>query len=88
MGGEWSASELFDLIEISKKYLLKTALYTGLNEKQMQRKYPELLNNLDFIKTGKWIPKQGELNSKKTNQILTDLKTGEVLNKYFIINPG
>lgn len=83
MGGEWSCSELLILINIVKKFGLKVALYTGLNEKQIQRKYPELLNILDFIKTGKWISSLGGLDKLKTNQILKDLRSGEILNKYF-----
>ena len=67
-----------------KEFRLKVALYTGLNEKQIQRKYPELLNILDFIKTGKWISSLGGLDKLKTNQILKDLRSGEILNKYFL----
>ena len=84
MGGEWSCLELLILINIVKEFSLKVALYTGLNEKQIQRKYPELLNILDFIKTGKWISSLGGLDKLKTNQILKDLRSGEILNKYFL----
>ena len=84
MGGEWSCLELLILINIVKKFRLKVALYAGLNEKQIQRKYPELLNILDFIKTGKWISSLGGLDKLKTNQILKDLRSGEILNKYFL----
>lgn len=45
---------------------------------------PELLNILDFIKTGKWISSLGGLDKLKTNQILKDLRSGEILNKYFL----
>ena len=45
---------------------------------------PELLNILDFIKTGKWILSLGGLDKLKTNQILKDLRSGEILNKYFL----
>ncbi len=83
MGGEWNPSELHVLIDIARKHFLKTALYTGLHKKQMRRKYPELLHILDFIKTGKWIPQLGGLDSKNTNQVLVNLTTGEVLNHYF-----
>lgn len=84
MGGEWCCSDLHILLDIAKNKFLKVALYTGLNEKQMHRKYPDLLANLDFIKTGKWISKLGGLDHTKTNQILRDLRTGEILNKYFM----
>ena len=43
-----------------------------------------MIQNLDYIKTGKWISKLGGLNKKTTNQKLVDLNTGEVMNKYFI----
>ncbi|SHK60595.1 anaerobic ribonucleoside-triphosphate reductase activating protein [Epilithonimonas mollis] len=83
MGGEWCSADLLILLALAKKRFLKVALYTGLNEKQMQRKYPDLLANLDFIKTGKWISGLGGLGSSKTNQVLRNLKSGEILNKYF-----
>ena len=43
MGGEWQVETLLSLIFQVKCKRLKTALYTGLNLKQVQRKYPELL---------------------------------------------
>jgi len=83
MGGEWQIQELLQLIRTAKSEQLKTALYTGLNLKQVQRKYSHLLDELDFIKTGKWISKLGGLSSSTTNQEFLDIKSGEVLNKYF-----
>jgi len=83
MGGEWQIQELLQLIRTAKSEQLKTALYTGLNIKQVQRKYSNLLDELDFIKTGKWISKLGGLSSSTTNQEFLDIKSGEVLNKYF-----
>ncbi|GET46081.1 anaerobic ribonucleoside-triphosphate reductase activating protein [Capnocytophaga felis] len=83
MGGEWDIQELLDFIAVAKRKDLKTALYTGLNIKQVHRKYPELLQQLDYIKTGKWIPSLGGLDSKTTNQHLLELKTGKILNHFF-----
>ncbi len=83
MGGEWNIECLLRFIEISKNRNLKTALYTGLNLKQIKKKYPELLTKLDYIKTGKWIPSLGGLDSRTTNQELLEVKTGNVLNHYF-----
>ncbi len=83
MGGEWNIEYLLRFIEISKNRNLKTALYTGLNLKQIKKKYPELLTKLDYIKTGKWIPSLGGLDSRTTNQELLEVKTGNVLNHYF-----
>ena len=74
---------LLSLIFQVKCKRLKTALYTGLNLKQVQRKYPELLGCLDYIKTGKWLPKLGGLDSPTTNQEFLNLQTGEVMNKLF-----
>ena len=84
MGGEWSCDDLVLLISIAQEKDLKTALYTGLNEKQLKRKHPELLQNLDYLKTGKWIPNLGGLDNRNTNQILRNLKSGEIMNLYFI----
>ncbi|ROH97866.1 MULTISPECIES: anaerobic ribonucleoside-triphosphate reductase activating protein [Flavobacteriales] len=86
MGGEWADSELIALISMTKREKLKVGLYTGLNEKQMKRKHPILLENLDYLKTGKWIADLGGLNSISTNQVLKDLTTGRILNGYFLNN--
>ena len=83
MGGEWEADRLLSLIFQVKCKQLKTALYTGLNLKQVQRQCPELLACLDYIKTGKWLPKLGGLNSPTTNQKFLNLQTGEVMNYLF-----
>lgn len=83
MGGEWQAERLLSLIFQAKSRQLKTALYTGLNLKQVQRQYPELLACLDYIKTGKWLPTLGGLSSPTTNQQFLNLKTGEVMNELF-----
>jgi len=83
MGGEWNLQELLVLIKAAKSEQLKAALYTGLNIKQVERKYPELLRELDFIKTGKWIAKLGGLNSRTTNQEFLEIKSGKLLNEYF-----
>ena len=83
MGGEWQAETLLSFILIAKCKQLKTALYTGLNMKQVQRQCPELLACLDYIKTGKWLPKLGGLESPTTNQEFLNLQTGEVMNYLF-----
>ena len=84
MGGEWHEQQLLNLIKIAHQNSLKVGLYTGLNEKQINKYHPVIVQNLDYIKTGKWISKLGGLNKKTTNQKLVDLNTGEVMNKYFI----
>lgn len=83
MGGEWAYEDLLKKIDIAKEYEFKTALYTGLNHKQVKRSYPNLLKKLDYIKTGKWLPECGGLNNPDTNQKMVNLKTHEVMNHYF-----
>ena len=83
MGGEWAYEDLLKKIDIAKEYEFKTALYTGLNHKQVERSYPNLLKKLDYIKTGKWLPECGGLNNPDTNQKMVNLKTQEVMNHYF-----
>ncbi len=84
MGGEWCKEALLCFLQLAQQHGLKTALYTGLNHKQVGRQCPELLTALDYIKTGKWIPALGGLNSKTTNQIFTEVKTGRVMNELFL----
>ena len=48
MGGEWSCLELLILINIVKKFRLKVALYTGLNEKQIQNRFGHLLKAFEY----------------------------------------
>jgi len=83
MGGEWQAEKLLSYILTVKSKQLKAALYTGLNIKQVQRQCPELLACLDYIKTGKWLPKLGGLDKPTTNQEFLNLQTGEVMNYLF-----
>lgn len=84
LGGEWVSNELVSKLQISKRLGLKTALYTGLNHKQMERSYQRIVLELDYLKTGKWIEKLGGLDSPTTNQRLVNLNTSENLNHYFI----
>ncbi len=83
MGGEWESTELISKLRISKQLGLKTALYTGLNHKQMERSYQRIVSELDYLKTGKWMEALGGLDSPTTNQRLINLNTGENLNHYF-----
>jgi len=75
MGGEWT-DDLCIMLEYAKSINLKTCLYTGLNNLQ--------INNVDYLKTGRWIKELGGLNSITTNQIFQNTKTGEILNYKFI----
>ena len=79
--------ELFGIANFNKyrkKISFKSRFVHGFEWKTDPKKIPELLNILDFIKTGKWISSLGGLDKLKTNQILKDLRSGEILNKYFL----
>lgn len=78
MGGEWYKEELIELLKLAKEQQFKTCLYTG--EKQVEK---EILNELTWIKTGKWIESLGGLSSKKTNQKFIEIKTNTTLNHLF-----
>lgn len=83
MGGEWHLEELLNKIKFVNEIGLKTALYTGLNDRQIERKTPQLLTELNYLKTGRWSERLGGLNQPTTNQKLRNLKTGEILNHLF-----
>jgi anaerobic ribonucleoside-triphosphate reductase activating protein len=78
MGGEWFMDELIVMLKKIKEGGLKTCLYTG--EEEIDDKIKE---NLDFLKTGRWINELGGLNSPTTNQKFTNIKTKQILNKKF-----
>ena len=80
MGGEWD-EDLVSKLKIAKSLELKTALYTGLPRKKVNT---EIIEQLNFLKTGRWVEKLGGLSSETTNQKLINLQTGEILNKHFI----
>ncbi|RLA75419.1 MAG: anaerobic ribonucleoside-triphosphate reductase activating protein [Epsilonproteobacteria bacterium] len=64
-GGEWVADELLLYVDIAKQKYLKTAIYTGLELHNLEKKF---INAFDYVKTGKYIQKLGAINSKTTNQ--------------------
>jgi len=78
MGGEWQQQELVKLLRVCRKYNLKTCLYTGLNDVNS-----EIKKELTFLKTGGWDKDLGGLSSQNTNQRLTNLETGKVMNFHF-----
>lgn len=80
MGGEWD-EDLVSKLKMVKSLNLKTALYTGLPRKKVNTK---IIEQLTFLKTGRWVEKLGGLSSETTNQKLINLQTGEILNKHFI----
>ena len=77
-GGEWNPQALIEKLLISKTMGLKTCLYTG-KDKVPQK----IVQQLDFLKTGAWLPTRGGLEKPTTNQRFMDLKTGNLLNYKF-----
>ncbi|NER14697.1 anaerobic ribonucleoside-triphosphate reductase activating protein [Leptobacterium flavescens] len=81
MGGEWHKEELVRLLKLARKKSYKTCLYTGED-----RVPEEIRDQLTWIKTGKWVPSLGGLDSKVTNQRFTEVETNKTLNHLFIKN--
>ncbi len=80
LGGEWQEPELMPLLSLSKAAGLKRCLYTGLELSDVSG---ALRRELTFIKTGRWLPERGGLQSPITNQQFIDLRTGQCLNSLF-----
>ncbi|MDO5090021.1 MAG: anaerobic ribonucleoside-triphosphate reductase activating protein [Cardiobacteriaceae bacterium] len=81
MGGEWQADVLLARLQQVRAAGLATCLYTGLEQNALP---PQLLPHLDYLKTGRWIAARGGLDSPDTNQRLIDLRSGEILNHFFL----
>ena len=64
-GGEWNPEELIKFLKYINAKKLKTCLYTGYELDFIPK---EILNELDFIKTGSYNASLGGLNNKNTNQ--------------------
>ncbi|WP_339918031.1 anaerobic ribonucleoside-triphosphate reductase activating protein [Yeosuana marina] len=79
MGGEWHEEELLEMLKIAKRHMYKTCLYTG--QENVSR---AIRNELNWIKTGKWVEELGGLSSKNTNQKFIDVKTNTIKNNLFI----
>lgn len=71
LGGEWYIEDLNTLLKEAKSRGVKTSLYTNLEYEDVPRK---LKYNLTYLKTGKYIPGLGGLESVITNQRLYQLK--------------
>lgn len=80
LGGEWYRHELIDMLDIVKKYNLKTCLYTGLELFDVD---VYIRDKLDYIKVGRYIDELGGLKSYSTNQTFWDLKNNEIINRKF-----
>ena len=81
LGGEWQPENLLALLRVARdEFGLKTCLYTGLERDEVP---PMLLPELSFLKTGRWLPERGGLDSPTTNQRFVDLQTGMDLTSLF-----
>jgi anaerobic ribonucleoside-triphosphate reductase activating protein len=80
MGGEWEKDNLIEFLKVVKMYNLKTSLYTGLNFNEIDI---DILNNLNYIKCGRWVEDLGGLESEITNQRLINLDTKEDITHLF-----
>ena len=81
LGGEWQPESLLSLLKMAREeFGLQTCLYTGYERDELP---PELLSELTYLKTGRWLPERGGLDNPNTNQQLIDLRTGENLNHLF-----
>ncbi len=78
MGGEWHERELIAMLQLAKDKDYKTCLYTG--EEIISK---DILDQLTWIKTGKWNQSLGGLESSQTNQKFTEIKTNKNLNYLF-----
>ncbi len=79
MGGEWHEKELENFLSIAQKMNFSTCLYTGLEDVS-----PRIKSKLTWLKTGAWKQNLGGLESPKTNQRFTEIKTNKNLNTLFI----
>lgn len=75
MGGDQNPEELLYCLNKVKNKKLKTCLYTGNDDITSIDK--EVVNNLDYIKIGRYIEELGGLDSKTTNQRMFDLNNNK-----------
>ena len=78
MGGEWHEKEIVSYLKLANKMNYKTCLYTGEDAVSVH-----IMNELNWIKTGKWKSTLGGLTCSKTNQKFIDIKTNTILNELF-----
>ncbi len=79
MGGEWHEDELVAYLKIAREMHFKTCLYTGEDEVS-----DRILNELTWIKTGKWMASLGGLDHPLTNQKFIEVSTNKNLNHLFL----
>jgi len=75
-GGEWNIKKLLPLIKYIKNKNLKICLYTG---REISEINIELIELLDYLKTGRYLKNLGGLQNKKTNQKFYKINNGIIL---------
>jgi len=75
MGGEWVPGELRRMLEVVVRAGLRTCLYTGLEREELEAVSGDIIPYLTYLKTGRWRAELGGLESPRTNQRFTDLRT-------------
>lgn len=81
LGGEWDSPDLVNKLRTAQEQGYKTCLYTGLDLGKVK---PEIMKHLDYIKVGPYIANLGGLSERTTNQKFINVKTGEIMNHYFV----
>lgn len=73
-GGEWN-NDFIKYINIAKNNNYKIALYTGLEITDLRN---EIVEKLDYLKTGRYIKELGALDSLNTNQRFYLMEKGNI----------
>lgn len=84
MGGEWVPTQLRIMLEAAGRAGLRTCLYTGLEREELEAVSGDIIPYLTYLKTGRWRAELGGLESPRTNQRFTDLRTQKNLNHLFV----
>ena len=71
MGGDQNQDDLLYCINKAKENNLKTCLYTGVDD--IESINENIIEKLDYIKTGRYIEELGGLDKNSTNQRFFDL---------------
>lgn len=80
MGGDQNQDDLLYCINKVKENNLKTCLYTGLDD--IESINENIIEKLDYIKTGRYIEELGGLDKNSTNQRFFDLKNNKEIHFY------
>lgn len=80
MGGDQNQDDLLYCINKAKENNLKTCLYTGVDD--IESINENIIEKLDYIKTGRYIEELGGLDKNSTNQRFFDLKNNKEIYFY------